>query len=107
MFYNTGYNRWQGVVAMGVGLVVSVYFFANVFGLYVGPVPNANPAFGDITFIVGFLLSGALYYVFNLNLRKDTAANRAAMGSRAASRFKTGAAALRRGGGTILRHERH
>src|SRR5258708_26382780 len=67
MFYNTGYNRWQGVVAMGVGLVVSVYFFANVFGLYVGPVPNANPAFGHITFIVGFLLSGALYYVFNLN----------------------------------------
>ena len=84
MFYNTGYNRWQGVVAMGVGLVVSVYFFANVFGLYIGPVPTNNPGVGDITFIVGFLLSGALYYVFNLNLGKDTASKRAAMGSRAA-----------------------
>src|SRR5229473_292095 len=84
IFYNTGYNRWQGVVAMGVGLVVSVYFFANVFGLYIGPVPNGNPDFGDITFIVGFLLSGALYYVFNMNLRKETVAKRASMGSRAA-----------------------
>jgi purine-cytosine permease-like protein len=83
MFYNTGYNRWQGVVAMAVGLVVSVYFFANIFGVYVGPVPNGNPDFGDITFVVGFLLSGALYYVFNMNLRKETAAKRAAIGSRA------------------------
>jgi hypothetical protein len=67
-----------------VGLIVSVYFFANIFGVYVGPVPNNNPDFGDITFIVGFLLSGGLYYVFNLNLRKDTASKRASMGSRAA-----------------------
>jgi hypothetical protein len=61
-----------------------VYFFANIFGVYVGPIPANNPDVGDITFIVGFVLSGALYYVFNLNLRKDTAAKRAAMGSRAA-----------------------
>ncbi len=84
MFYKSTYNRWQGVVAMAVGLVVSVYFFANDFGLYVGPVPNNNPNFGDITFIVGFGLTAVLYYVFNLNLRKQTADQRAAMGSRAA-----------------------
>ncbi|HEY4912859.1 MAG TPA: cytosine permease [Candidatus Dormibacteraeota bacterium] len=84
MFYNTGYNRWQGVVAMGIGLIVSVYLFANVFGLYIGPIPTNNPDVGDITFVVGFLLSGALYYVFNLNLRKETAAKRTTMGSRAA-----------------------
>ena len=84
IFYNTGYNRWQGVVAMAVGLVVSVYLFSNVFGLYVGPIPNSNPDVGDITFIVGFVITGVLYYVFNLNLRKQTADHRAAMGSRAA-----------------------
>ena len=84
MFYNTGYNRWQGVAAMAIGLVVSVYLFGNIFGVYVGPIPNGNPDVGDITFIVGFLLTGALYYVFNTNLRKETAAKRASMGSHAA-----------------------
>jgi purine-cytosine permease-like protein len=84
IFYNSGYNRWQGVVAMAAGLLISVYLFANIFGLYVGPIPTNNPDVGDITFIVGFLLTGALYYVFNMNLRKETAAKRAAMGSRAA-----------------------
>jgi nucleobase:cation symporter-1, NCS1 family len=84
MFYRSTYNRWQGVVAMAVGLVVSVYLFANDFGLYVGPIPTNNPNLGDITFIVGFVITAVLYYVFNLNLRKQTADQRAAMGSRAA-----------------------
>jgi NCS1 family nucleobase:cation symporter-1 len=84
IFYNTGYNRWQGVAAMGIGLVVSVYLFSNIFGVYVGPIPNGNANLGDITFIVGFVLTAALYYVFNLNLRKQTAEKRASMGSRAA-----------------------
>jgi len=84
MFYNTKYVRWQGVVAMAVGLVVSVWLFANIFGLYVGPVPNAYPQIGDITFVVGFAITAVLYYVFNLNLRKETTGKRASMGSRAA-----------------------
>ena len=84
MFYNTKYVRWQGVVAMAVGLVVSVWLFANIFGLYVGPVPNAYPQIGDITFVVGFVITAVLYYVFNLNLRKETTGKRASMGSRAA-----------------------
>lgn len=83
IFYNTKIFRWQGLVAMAVGLVVSVYLFANVFGLYIGPIPNGNPDFGDVTFIVGFVLSGVLYYVFNLGLRKQTAEARAALGTRA------------------------
>ena len=81
MFYNTGYNRWQGVTAMAVGLVVSVYLFANDYGVYVGPIPNNNPNIGDITFIVGFIITAVLYYVFDLGLRKQTAQARAALGS--------------------------
>jgi purine-cytosine permease-like protein len=69
---------------MAIGLVVSVYLFGNIFGVYVGPIPNGNANLGDITFIVGFVLTAALYYVFNLNLRKQTAEKRASMGSRAA-----------------------
>jgi nucleobase:cation symporter-1, NCS1 family len=84
MFYDSKYNRWQGFVAMAVGLVVSVYLFANDFGLYVGPIPSNNPNIGDITFIVGFVITAVLYYVFNLNLRKQTAERQAAKGSRAA-----------------------
>jgi purine-cytosine permease-like protein len=84
MFYDTKNLRWQGVVAMAVGLVVSVWLFANIFGLYVGPIANSYPQIGDITFVVGFVITSVLYYVFNLNLRKQTSDKRAAMGSRAA-----------------------
>jgi nucleobase:cation symporter-1, NCS1 family len=83
IFYDTRHNRWQGFVAMAVGLVVSVWLFSNQ-ALYVGVVPNANAAFGDLTFIAGFVISGALYYVFNLGLRKQMSEARAAQSSRAA-----------------------
>jgi NCS1 nucleoside transporter family len=83
MFYNTKYLRWQGFVAMAVALVVSVWLFANIFGLYVGPIANSYPQIGDITFIVGFVVSGVLYYVFNLGLRKETSMKTSAAGSRA------------------------
>jgi len=82
MFYDSKYNRWQGVTAMAIGLVVSVDLFANDFGLYVGPIPTNNPQVGDITFIVGFVITAVLYYVFNLGLRKRTTEKRAALGSR-------------------------
>ena len=83
IFYNTKYNPWQGVVAMAVGTVVSVWLFANVYPVYVGPIPNSIPDLGDITFIVGFVITAVLYYVFNLGLRKRTADARVAMGTRA------------------------
>jgi len=72
MFYDTKYQRWQGVAAMAIGLIVSVGLFANVFSVYTGPLANNIPQIGDITFIVGFLLTGALYYAFNMMSRKQT-----------------------------------
>ncbi len=72
MFYDTKYQRWQGVAAMAIGLVVSVGLFANVYSIYTGPIPNGNPGIGDITFIVGFVLAGVLYYAFNLMGRRAT-----------------------------------
>jgi nucleobase:cation symporter-1, NCS1 family len=82
LFYDTKYQRWQGVVAMAIGLAVSVYLFANVYSIYTGPIPNNNPQIGDITFIVGFVLTGALYYAFQTLTRSQAAA--ANKGSRAA-----------------------
>ncbi len=83
IFYDPKHFRWQGFVAMAVGLVVSVYFFAST-SLYVGSVPNAHPEYGDLTFIVGFIVTAVLYFVFNLGMRTQTSAAKAAAGSRAA-----------------------
>jgi nucleobase:cation symporter-1, NCS1 family len=71
MFYDTKYQRWQGVAAMAIGLAVSVYLFANVFSVYTGPIPTNNPQIGDITFIVGFVLTGVLYYAFQMATRRQ------------------------------------
>jgi NCS1 nucleoside transporter family len=84
IFYDTKHNRWQGVVAMAIGLVVSVGIFSDNGVIYNGPFANSNPQLGDLTFIVGFVLTAVLYYVFNLGLRKQTSDARAAHGSRAA-----------------------
>jgi nucleobase:cation symporter-1, NCS1 family len=83
MFYDTKYLRWQGFAAMAIGVVVSVGLFANVFSVYTGPLANSNPQIGDITFIVGFVLTAAIYYVLNLGLRKPAVETRPAMSSRA------------------------
>jgi len=40
-----------------------------------------NPNLGDITFIVGFVLTAVLYYIFNLGLGKQTTGTRAALDS--------------------------
>ncbi len=81
IFYDPKYNRWQGFVAMAVGLVISVWLFADQ-AIYVGYVPYNYPQVGDITFIVGFIISGALYYAFNMGLRSKTAQTRASLGTR-------------------------
>ena len=81
LFFNTGYQRWQGFAAMAIGLIVSAGLFGNVYGVYVGPIPNSNPGIGDVTFFVGFVLTAVLYYVFQMVGRTQTATS--AAGSRA------------------------
>jgi nucleobase:cation symporter-1, NCS1 family len=64
--FDRKHNPWAGFVAMAVATAVSIYFFANQSGTpgYVGVVPKAHPAFGDITFEVGFVLAALLYALF-------------------------------------------
>jgi NCS1 nucleoside transporter family len=73
LFFNTSHQRWQGFAAMLIGLAVSVGLFGNVYGVYVGPIPNNNPGIGDITFFVGFALTAILYYVFQMLTRSQPA----------------------------------
>ncbi|HEX7404705.1 MAG TPA: hypothetical protein VF307_02135, partial [Candidatus Nanopelagicaceae bacterium] len=51
-----------GPMAFGVGLVISIWAFANQ-KFYTGIVPKHYGNVGDIAFPVGFALSFALYYV--------------------------------------------
>jgi len=73
LFYDTKHQRWQGFVAMLIGVAVPVYLFANDYPFYVGPIANNNPQIGDITFILTFVLTGALYYVFQMVTRSQPA----------------------------------
>jgi NCS1 family nucleobase:cation symporter-1 len=82
VFYDSRHQRWQGFVAMAVGLVVSVWLFASN-SLYVGYVAFNYPQFGDLTFVVGFVITGVLYYAFNMGMRKPATNPQATAGSRA------------------------
>ena len=56
--FDRKHNPWGGFAAMAIAIAVSIYFFANQ-AEYVGLVPKHYPAFGDITFEVGFVLAAA------------------------------------------------
>ncbi|MFN2518116.1 MAG: cytosine permease [Jatrophihabitantaceae bacterium] len=57
-----GSEEHVGVIAMIVGMGISIWLFANQTYLQ-GLISSHHPALGDITFEVGFVLSAALYYL--------------------------------------------
>jgi nucleobase:cation symporter-1, NCS1 family len=66
LLFDRKHNPWAGAVAMAVSAALSIYLFANQTGSpgYVGVVPKHVPAFGDLTFEVGFVLAALLYALF-------------------------------------------
>ena len=56
------FSNWPGITALLVGIAVSVPLFSNQ-EKYVGWVPEKWPSFGDITCLVGFVVSAGLYWV--------------------------------------------
>ncbi|WP_328749518.1 cytosine permease [Streptomyces sp. NBC_00285] len=54
------FTNWTGLAALLIGVAVSVPLFSNQED-YVGYVPKHWPSFGDITPVVGFVVSAALY----------------------------------------------
>ena len=58
--YDKAHNPWAGVVSMAVGMAVSIWLFSYQ-SQYVGLVPSRWPAFGDITFEVGFVVAAVLF----------------------------------------------
>jgi NCS1 nucleoside transporter family len=55
--------NWAGPIAMAVGAGISIWLFANQYPRYIAPVPTHHPAFGDLTFEVGFVIAAILYTV--------------------------------------------
>jgi NCS1 family nucleobase:cation symporter-1 len=51
-----------GVWAWAIGVACSVPFFNQ--SLYVGSFAYNNPQFGDMSYFVGFVVAGALYWIF-------------------------------------------
>jgi nucleobase:cation symporter-1, NCS1 family len=60
LLYDRGYTNPAGVVALLVGIVVSVGLFSNQ-QLFTGLVPRIWPDVGDVTFLVGIALAAGLY----------------------------------------------
>ncbi|HEY4420590.1 MAG TPA: cytosine permease, partial [Pseudonocardia sp.] len=60
LLYDRGHRNSAGVVAILVGIVVSVPLFSNQV-LFVGLIPRLVPGVGDVTFLVGIALSAAVY----------------------------------------------
>ncbi|HEV7664706.1 MAG TPA: cytosine permease, partial [Chloroflexota bacterium] len=59
-FFSRRHNTYSGLVAMAAGIIVSVPFWNQT--LWHGPVVDALPQLGDLSFIVGFVVAGGVYY---------------------------------------------
>jgi NCS1 family nucleobase:cation symporter-1 len=64
------YQNWAGPIAMAVAMAVSIPLFSNQVK-YIAPIPKAHPAFGDLTFEVGFAIAAVLYLVLSKVLKSD------------------------------------
>jgi NCS1 family nucleobase:cation symporter-1 len=70
-FFDTHHLPWKGAVAMIVGIAASFPFWNNA--LITGPLPKADPAIGDITFVVGFAVTAVVYWALSLaTARQET-----------------------------------
>jgi NCS1 family nucleobase:cation symporter-1 len=65
LLFDRKHNPWAGVAAMAIAMGLSIWLFANQTD-YTGVVPQHNPAVGDLTFEVGFVLAALLYWLFFL-----------------------------------------
>ncbi|MBI3688775.1 MAG: cytosine permease [Actinobacteria bacterium] len=72
MFFDRAYRNLAGPASMLVGMAISIPLFSNQ-QLYVGVVARHVPAVGDITFLVGFVLSLLSYLLLTRRVRQPAA----------------------------------
>jgi NCS1 nucleoside transporter family len=71
---------WRGLVAYSVGFVVMIPFFSLSF--YTGPIADKLHG-ADVSFAIGLVVSGGLYYLFSRSLDREAEAR-----ARAASQLE-------------------
>jgi nucleobase:cation symporter-1, NCS1 family len=59
-FFDRRHNTLAGIVAMGAGILLSVPFWNQT--LWHGPVVDALPQLGDLSFVVGFVVAVVVYF---------------------------------------------
>ncbi len=69
---DTRYQNWAGPIAMLLGMAVSILLFSNQ-EKFTAWVPKHHPAFGDITFEVGFVVAAISYAVLVRVIRPRSA----------------------------------
>ncbi|HEX6350569.1 MAG TPA: cytosine permease [Candidatus Dormibacteraeota bacterium] len=72
IFYERSYANWAGPIAMFVGGAIAIWLFADQ-SVYVGYVAFHYPQIGDMTFVVGFILTAVIYYVLRMSVFKPVA----------------------------------
>jgi NCS1 nucleoside transporter family len=72
IFFDPRHLPWRGFIAMLAGIVISFPFWNNP--VFTGPVAKAFPGLGDITFVVGFLVAGAIYLALDMAASPATGA---------------------------------
>jgi NCS1 family nucleobase:cation symporter-1 len=71
LLYDRGHRNRAGVIALLIGIVVSVSLFSNQV-LFAGLIPRLVPGVGDVTFLVGIALSAAVYALLFERQRAST-----------------------------------
>jgi len=60
-FYDTRHNNWQAPLAFIVGIAASVPFWNQE--IYLGAIAKAHPEWGDLSFLVGGVVSAVVYLI--------------------------------------------
>jgi purine-cytosine permease-like protein len=71
-FFDRRRNGFAGLAAMAAGIIVSTPFWNQ--SLWHGPVVDALPQLGDLSFIVGFVVAAGVYYGLTVKSATEAAA---------------------------------
>lgn len=66
IFYERSHANWAGPIAMLIGGGVAIWQFADQIVYHAGYFVSNYPQIGDMTFVVGFVLTAVIYWVLRM-----------------------------------------